>query len=111
MRTLELELREQIVRLDGLEGILQSRWPPRTRAVHKAKVHLVRYCDDFIITGSSRELLETEVLPLVEAVTVQATALRASGSDDGGSERQAGEMSISEARCACSRLSLEGGSR
>ena len=30
------------------------------------KVNLVRYCDDFIITGSSKELLETEVKPLVE---------------------------------------------
>jgi RNA-directed DNA polymerase len=27
---------------------------------------LVRYCDDFIITGSSKELLENEVKPLVE---------------------------------------------
>jgi RNA-directed DNA polymerase len=26
----------------------------------------VRYCDDFIITGSSKELLEKEVKPLVE---------------------------------------------
>ena len=30
------------------------------------KVHLVRYADDFIITGSSQELLENEVRPLVE---------------------------------------------
>ena len=30
------------------------------------KVHLVRYADDFIITGSSRELLDNEVRPLVE---------------------------------------------
>jgi len=29
------------------------------------KVNLVRYCDDFIITGSSKELLENEVKPLV----------------------------------------------
>ena len=27
---------------------------------------MVRYCDDFIMTGSSKELLETEVKPLVE---------------------------------------------
>ena len=31
------------------------------------KVNLVRYADDFIITGDSRELLEKEVRPLVEA--------------------------------------------
>jgi len=30
------------------------------------KVNLVRYADDFIITGDSKELLENEVRPLVE---------------------------------------------
>ena len=30
------------------------------------KVHLIRYADDFIITGCSKELLEQEVKPLVE---------------------------------------------
>src|SRR5438445_819541 len=29
------------------------------------KVHLVRYADDFIITGTSKELLRNEVKPLV----------------------------------------------
>jgi hypothetical protein len=32
----------------------------------RAKVNLARYCDDFIITGSSKELLEKEVKSLVE---------------------------------------------
>ena len=32
----------------------------------EAKVHLVRYADDFIITGTSRILLQREVQPLVE---------------------------------------------
>ena len=31
----------------------------------QAKVNLVRYADDFVITGSSRKLLETRVQPLV----------------------------------------------
>jgi RNA-directed DNA polymerase len=31
------------------------------------KVNLVRYADDFIITGDSQEMLENEVRPLVEA--------------------------------------------
>ena len=31
------------------------------------KVSLVRYADDFLITGSSKELLEDEVKPVVEA--------------------------------------------
>jgi len=61
--------------LDGLEAALVQRFwvHPRTktgkpdlntRAQHK--VNLIRYADDFIITGNSKELLEEEVLPLVE---------------------------------------------
>ena len=34
--------------------------------LEQAKVNLVRFADDFIITGSSYELLEQEVKPLVE---------------------------------------------
>ena len=52
--------------LDGLETLLRQRfkrsWP---RAVPH-KVHLIRYADDFVVTGSSRELLETQVKPVVE---------------------------------------------
>jgi RNA-directed DNA polymerase len=56
--------------LDGLEKRLQLLFPRsgigsgRGRA---AQVHLVRYADDFIVTGSSREVLEREVKPLLEA--------------------------------------------
>jgi RNA-directed DNA polymerase len=50
--------------LDGLQAELDGLF--RTvRAAREAKVHLVRYADDFVITGSSRELLETRVKPLV----------------------------------------------
>jgi RNA-directed DNA polymerase len=52
--------------LDGLERLLASRFSKTSRAGKRAKVNLVRYADDFIITGSSRELLEQEVKPLVE---------------------------------------------
>lgn len=52
--------------LDGLEAKLAEAFPKRARRVPAAKVHLVRYADDFVITGSSKELLETEVRPLVE---------------------------------------------
>jgi len=45
--------------LDGLEAELK-----KFRA--QDKVHMVRYADDFIITGNSKELLESEVKPLVE---------------------------------------------
>jgi RNA-directed DNA polymerase len=36
------------------------------KAVEKAKVHLVRYADDFVVTGVSQELLETHVRPWIE---------------------------------------------
>jgi len=39
---------------------------PTSRSGRKAKVHVVRYADDFVITGSSRELLRDEIQPLVE---------------------------------------------
>ena len=56
--------------LDGLESLLVkqfSRELKRGGKRHYLKVNMVRYADDFIITGSSRELLEQEVLPLVVA--------------------------------------------
>jgi RNA-directed DNA polymerase len=51
--------------LDGLEKLLRAHYPPNTKRAQRAKVNLVRYADDFIITGSSPELLEHEVKPLV----------------------------------------------
>jgi len=45
---------------------LGATFPKTTRAGKAAKVNLIRYADDFVITGSSRELLETRVRPLVE---------------------------------------------
>jgi RNA-directed DNA polymerase len=53
--------------LDGLEGKLRERYPKASALSRKVKVNLVRYADDFIITGSSKELLEEEVKPLVES--------------------------------------------
>src|SRR5258706_7492726 len=52
--------------LDGLERLLASRFSKTSRAGKRAKVNLVRYADDFLVTGSSKELLEQEVKPLVE---------------------------------------------
>ncbi|MDM8517434.1 reverse transcriptase domain-containing protein, partial [Desulfobacterales bacterium HSG16] len=45
--------------LDGLEDLLKSRFK------RSKKVHMVRYADDFIVTGESKELLENEVKPLI----------------------------------------------
>jgi RNA-directed DNA polymerase len=53
--------------LDGLERKLRERYPKASALSRKAKVNLVRYADDLIITGSSQELLEEEVRPLVES--------------------------------------------
>ena len=47
--------------LDGLEPVLKDRFSSGSL------VHLVRYADDFIITGRSKELLQYEVTPVVEA--------------------------------------------
>ena len=42
--------------LDGLERELRGRYPKASALSRKAKVNLVRYADDFIITGSSKKL-------------------------------------------------------
>lgn len=52
--------------LTGLERVLREQYPQNTRRSRRAQVNVVRFADDFIITGSSRELLEEEVKPLVE---------------------------------------------
>jgi len=49
--------------LDGLEAVLKQHFGKR----NSNKVNLVRYADDFIVTGRSKELLEQKVKPLVEA--------------------------------------------
>src|SRR5690554_4597672 len=54
--------------LDGLEGVLEEHFGKKnTKKSYKTKINYVRYADDFIITGISKELLEKEVKPLVEA--------------------------------------------
>ena len=52
--------------LDGLQSLLERRFSDTRRRRAGGKVHLVRYADDFIITGTSRVLLQREVQPLVE---------------------------------------------
>jgi RNA-directed DNA polymerase len=52
--------------LDGLQRLLTERFGATRSRRRKCKVHLVRYADDFIITGTSRLLLRYEVQPLVE---------------------------------------------
>src|SRR2546427_2203024 len=56
--------------LDGLERVLREKYPAATRLKsvgnQRPSVHFIRYADDFVITGKSKELLEGEVKPLVE---------------------------------------------
>jgi RNA-directed DNA polymerase len=52
--------------LDGLEALLSKTFGGSRKARYGNKVYLIRYADDFIITGVSKELLEEEVLPLVK---------------------------------------------
>ncbi|MYM83965.1 group II intron reverse transcriptase/maturase [Duganella sp. FT50W] len=55
--------------LNGLESELIDylRRKLGTRQAIKSKVNVVRYADDFVITGASREVLENEVRPWVAA--------------------------------------------
>jgi RNA-directed DNA polymerase len=46
--------------LDGIEPLIKSL----TR--RQDKVHFIRYADDFIITGSSKELLEEQIKPAIK---------------------------------------------
>ena len=50
--------------LDGLEAVLRERFPQLGHG-RSDLVNMVRYADDFIITGRTKQLLETEVKPLV----------------------------------------------
>jgi RNA-directed DNA polymerase len=46
--------------LDGIEALLASKFK------RQDMIHFVRYADDFIITGSSQEILAERVQPLIE---------------------------------------------
>jgi RNA-directed DNA polymerase len=55
------------IALDGLETVLTERFGSTATSTKRLRVRLVRYADDFIITGCSKELLKKEVKPCVEA--------------------------------------------
>jgi hypothetical protein len=56
--------------LDGLERFLKEKYPTGTRLRSLGgkypAVNYIRYADDFVITGKTKELLEGEIKPLVE---------------------------------------------
>jgi RNA-directed DNA polymerase len=60
--------------LDGLERRLRESFPLRGKGSERgraAQVHLIRYADDFVITGHSEELLKMTVKPLVESFLLE----------------------------------------
>ena len=60
--------------LDGLEAMLVKQFPNAKQ--RGLKMHMVRYADDFIVTGHSKEWLEQEVRPaLVEFLAKRGLAL------------------------------------
>ena len=69
--------------LDGMEGLLKSTFR------RKDKVHFVRYADDFIVTGVSKELLQYGVKPLIRrfllerGLTLSAEKTHITHIDDG----------------------------
>ena len=53
--------------LDGLENELAKAFGLRaSQQANNSKVNLIRLADDFIVTGSSKELLEHQCTPLIE---------------------------------------------
>jgi RNA-directed DNA polymerase len=57
------------IALDGLERLLKEKYPSRplkSLGNKNPSVNFIRYADDFIVTGRSKDLLEREVKPLIE---------------------------------------------
>jgi hypothetical protein len=51
--------------LDGLETAVYASVGPTALARSNNQLNVIRYADDFIVTGISKEVLETKVLPAV----------------------------------------------
>ncbi|WP_341790188.1 group II intron reverse transcriptase/maturase [Rickettsia endosymbiont of Polydrusus tereticollis] len=53
--------------LDGLESVIIRQFGQKDgKKRKKSGVHLIRYADDFIITGKTKEILELQMLPLLQ---------------------------------------------
>lgn len=51
--------------LDGLEAAVYTSVGSTEHARRKSKLNVIRYADDFVVTGISKEILERKVLPAV----------------------------------------------
>jgi RNA-directed DNA polymerase len=52
--------------LDGVEKAARGAAPARINGDKRSKINVIRYADDFIITGDSKELLGSKVKPAIE---------------------------------------------
>jgi RNA-directed DNA polymerase len=57
--------------LDGLETAAKASAPPWRQGNTRPKINVIRYADDFIITGESKHLLESRVKPTIESFLKQ----------------------------------------
>ncbi|MFC7632691.1 reverse transcriptase domain-containing protein [Paraburkholderia humisilvae] len=53
--------------LDGLEAAVYASVGASKLARSKAQLNVVRYADDFVVTGVSKDVLESRVLPAVRS--------------------------------------------
>ena len=53
--------------LDGLEQAVNMSVSPKDTPRRPFKIHVVRYADDFIVTGASKDVLQHQVRPAIEA--------------------------------------------
>ncbi len=52
--------------LDGLEAVVFASVGSSRSIRQKLKIHVIRYADDWVVTASSKEVLEQQVLPAVK---------------------------------------------
>ncbi|HEJ3810743.1 TPA: group II intron reverse transcriptase/maturase [Pseudomonas aeruginosa] len=51
--------------LDGLEAAVHASAGGSERARRRAKLNVIRYADDFVVSGTSKDVLESQVLPAI----------------------------------------------
>lgn len=51
--------------LDGLEAVVHASAGGSERARRRAKLNVIRYADDFVVSGASKDVLESQVLPAI----------------------------------------------
>ena len=57
--------------LDGLELVAKASVPPWRQGQTRPKINVIRYADDFVITGESEHLLQSKVKPAIESFLKQ----------------------------------------